>query len=244
MDILSNYKNIEHNFFLYRTYNVSNLIEDLKALYRIAGLEGKGVTFIFTDNDIKDEAFLEYMNNVLASGEVSNLFARDEVDEITQSLIPVMKKDLPRCPPTIDNLYNYFLSRVRSNLHVALCFSPVGEKLRSRALKFPGLISGCTVDWFQRWPRDALVAVAHHFLSNYSLRCSDEVKKSMVETMGTFQDMVAEICTEYFQRFRRQTYVTPKSYLTFIKGYQMIYSENIEHVGMLAERMNTGLHLF
>ncbi|RXN24689.1 dynein heavy chain axonemal-like protein [Labeo rohita] len=226
---------------LTRTYNVSNLIEDLKTLYRIAGLEGKGVTFIFTDNDIKDEAFLEYMNNVLASGEVSNLFARDEVDEITQSLIPVMKKDLPRCPPTIDNLYNYFLSRVRSNLHVALCFSPVGEKLRSRALKFPGLISGCTVDWFQRWPRDALVAVAQHFLSNYSLRCSNEVKKSVVETMGTFQDMVAEICTEYFQRFRRQTYVTPKSYLTFIKGYQMIYSEKIEHVGMLAERMNTGL---
>ncbi|XP_016398775.1 dynein heavy chain 5, axonemal-like [Sinocyclocheilus rhinocerous] len=226
---------------LTRTYNVSNLIEDLKTLYRIAGLEGKGVTFIFTDNDIKDEAFLEYMNNVLASGEVSNLFARDEVDEITQSLIPTMKKDLPRCPPTIDNLYNYFLSRVRSNLHVALCFSPVGEKLRSRALKFPGLISGCTVDWFQRWPRDALVAVAHHFLSNYSLRCSDEVKKSVVETMGTFQDMVAEICTEYFQRFRRQTYVTPKSYLMFIKGYQMIYSEKVDHVGMLAERMNTGL---
>uniref|UniRef100_A0A672LPL1 Dynein, axonemal, heavy chain 5 like n=1 Tax=Sinocyclocheilus grahami TaxID=75366 RepID=A0A672LPL1_SINGR len=226
---------------LTRTYNVSNLIEDLKTLYRIAGLEGKGVTFIFTDNDIKDEAFLEYMNNVLASGEVSNLFARDEVDEITQSLIPIMKKDLPRCPPTIDNLYNYFLSRVRSNLHVALCFSPVGEKLRSRALKFPGLISGCTVDWFQRWPRDALVAVAHHFLSNYSLRCSDEVKKSVVETMGTFQDMVAEICTEYFQRFRRQTYVTPKSYLMFIKGYQIIYSEKIDHVGMLAERMNTGL---
>ncbi|XP_067233367.1 dynein axonemal heavy chain 5-like [Chanodichthys erythropterus] len=224
-----------------RTYNVSNLIEDLKALYRIAGLEGKGVTFIFTDNDIKDEAFLEYMNNVLASGEVSNLFPRDEVDEITQSLIPVMKKDLPRCPPTIDNLYNYFLSRVRSNLHVALCFSPVGEKLRSRALKFPGLISGCTVDWFQRWPRDALVAVAQHFLANYSLRCSDEVKKSMVETMGMFQDMVAEICTEYFQRFRRQTYVTPKSYLAFIKGYQMIYSEKIDYVGMLAERMNTGL---
>ncbi|XP_056594071.1 dynein axonemal heavy chain 5 [Triplophysa dalaica] len=226
---------------LTRTYNVSNLIEDLKALYRIAGLEGKGVTFLFTDTDIKDEAFLEYLNNVLASGEVSNLFPRDEVDEITQSLIPAMKRDLPRCPPTIDNLYNYFLSRVRSNLHVALCFSPVGEKLRSRALKFPGLISGCTVDWFQRWPRDALVAVAEHFLSDYSLRCSAEVKRSVVETMGTIQDMVTEICTEYFQRYRRQTYVTPKSYLTFIKGYQTIYSEKIEYVGMLAERMNTGL---
>ncbi|KAI4900024.1 hypothetical protein NFI96_023292, partial [Prochilodus magdalenae] len=226
---------------LTRTYNASNLMEDLKTLYRIAGLEGKGVTFIFTDNDIKDESFLEYMTNVVASGEVSNLFSRDEVAEITQDLIPSMKRQYPRLPPTIDNLYNYFLSRVRSNLHVVLCFSPVGEKLRSRAVKFPGLISGCTVDWFQRWPKDALVAVAQHFLASYSFQCSDEVKRSVIGTMGTFQDLVAQICTEYFQRFRRQTYVTPKSYLSFIKGYQAIYSEKIANVGTLAERMNTGL---
>uniref|UniRef100_A0AAY4AUZ4 Dynein, axonemal, heavy chain 5 n=1 Tax=Denticeps clupeoides TaxID=299321 RepID=A0AAY4AUZ4_9TELE len=218
---------------LTRTYNVNNLMEDLKTLYRIAGQEGKGVTFIFTDNDIKDEAFLEYMNNVLASGEVSNLFARDEMDEITQDLIPTMKKEHPRRPPTVENLYDYFLSRVRTNLHVALCFSPVGEKLRSRALKFPGLISGCTVDWFQRWPQDALVAVAQHFLANYDFHCSEEVKQCVVETMGTFQDLVAETCTEYFQRFRRQTFVTPKSYLSFIKGYQTIYTDKIAYLKSL-----------
>uniref|UniRef100_A0A8C9TK44 Dynein axonemal heavy chain 8 n=1 Tax=Scleropages formosus TaxID=113540 RepID=A0A8C9TK44_SCLFO len=226
---------------LTRTYNIGNLKDDLKVLYKTAGVDGKGITFIFTDNEIKDEAFLEYLNNVLSSGEVSNLFARDELDEITQNLFPVMKKELPRQPPTFDNLYDYFISRARKNLHVVLCFSPVGEKFRTRSLKFPGLISGCTMDWFTPWPSEALVAVSSYFLSDYPMVCSPEVKRAVMQTMGIYHDKVSIACESYFERFRRRTHVTPKSYLSFINGYKTIYTEKYSTINTLAERMNVGL---
>lgn len=57
--------------------------------------------------------------------QVSNLFARDEIDEICNELIGIMKKEQPRKPPTQENLYDFFITRSRNNLHVVLCFSPV-----------------------------------------------------------------------------------------------------------------------
>ena len=94
-------------------------------MYRTAGLGDKGVTFIFSDNEIKYEAFLEFMNNVLSVGEVANLFPKDELDEIITNMVPILKKEKPKMPPTQDNCYNYFIERARNHLHIVLCFSPV-----------------------------------------------------------------------------------------------------------------------
>ncbi|XP_013102946.2 dynein axonemal heavy chain 8 [Stomoxys calcitrans] len=226
---------------LTRAYNAGNLVDDLKYLYRTAGLEGQGITFIFTDNEIKDESFLEYINNILSSGEIANLFAKDEMDEIYNEIIPIMKKKQPRRPPTQDNLYDFFLSSARSNLHIALCFSPIGEKFRARSLKFPGLISGCVIDWFHKWPEDARVAVSRHYLENFEIACSPMVKENVINIMSWIHETVSEICITYFERFRRTTFVTPKSLISFLESYKKLYKDKKENIIVLADRMTSGL---
>lgn len=163
------------------------------------------------------------------------------MEEITNMLVAPMKKEYPKRIPTMEILYDYFLQRVRQNLHITLCFSPIGEKFRNRALKFPGLISGCTIDWFQRWPKEALISVADHFLADYKIVCLPETKANLVTTMGHLHHNVSDTCASYFAKFRRSTHVTPKSYLSFISGYKQIYKQKFDEINTLADRMNTGL---
>ncbi|XP_015833540.2 dynein axonemal heavy chain 5 isoform X3 [Tribolium castaneum] len=226
---------------LTRSYNIANFLEDLKVLYRSCGCQGKGTTFIFTDLDIKEEGFLEYLNNILSSGVISNLFTKDEQAEIIQEVTPVMKRENPKRVINPESVMEYFMNRTCQNLHVVFCFSPVGEKFRNRALRFPALISGCTIDWFQPWPKDALVSVARHFLTDFKIACTDQVKEELVIALGSIQDIVSATSVEYFQRFRRATHVTPKSYLNFIAGYKSIYKNKKKELSDGALRMDTGL---
>ena len=109
-----------------RSYSLTNFVEDLKALFRGCGVNGDKTTFLFTDQDIKEESFLEYVNNILASGLASQIFSKDEQGEIVTELAPIMKRECPRLPPTPENTIAWFLERVKLNLHVVLCFSPIG----------------------------------------------------------------------------------------------------------------------
>jgi len=49
------------------------------------------------------------------------------------------------------------------------------------------------MDWFERWPKEALVAVSNHFLANYEIICSPQVKQAIVQTMGDFQVRIAVV---------------------------------------------------
>lgn len=53
----------------------------------------------------------------------------------------------------MENLWEFFINKVRKNLHIVLCFSPVGDKFRIRARQFPALVNCTMFDCFHGWPR-------------------------------------------------------------------------------------------
>eukprot|EP01083_Nonionella_stella_P170544 580582_1 len=140
-----------------RSYGVPELMDDLRELYKSCGVKGKCITFMITDSHIVDEKWLVYINDLLSSGEIPELFTAEDKDGFYASLRNEAKT-LGVNVDSKDDMQEFFISRVRGNLHVVLCFSPVGDLFRIRSRKFPGLINTTSIDWFFSWPRDALVS--------------------------------------------------------------------------------------
>lgn len=49
-------------------------------MYNKAGLKEEGVMFLLTDSQVTNERFLIFINDLLASGNIPDLFGSDEVD--------------------------------------------------------------------------------------------------------------------------------------------------------------------
>ena len=212
--------------------------EDMKGFMISTGVEGQDTVFLFADTQIVDETMLEDLNNVLNTGEVSNLFPQDETDKIVQDMMDVCKAD--GILETRDNCLAHFISRVRDKLHIVLCMSPVGDALRIRCRQFPSLINCTTIDWFHGWPEAALVSVAERFLSNLDLG-NAEVQKSVVQMCGFVHRSIENTSITFFNELRRRIYTTPKSYLDLISLYISMLKGLQDVVEVKSDRMKVGV---
>lgn len=149
-----------------KQYGRNEWMEDLKLILKGAGRDQQTI-FLFTDSQIKSESFVEDINSLLNTGEVPNLFNTDEKAEITELVRQDARAAKGDCGPA--QLYSFFLDRVRKNLHIVLCFSPIGDAFRQRVRMFPSLVNCCTIDWYQEWPKDALMSVASTFMKNIEM---------------------------------------------------------------------------
>ncbi|NXA80882.1 DYH9 protein, partial [Thryothorus ludovicianus] len=223
---------------LRKGYGVPDLKADLANLYLKAGLKGVGSVFLLSEAQLVDEQFLVLVNDFLASGEIPDLFPDEEVENITSSV-----RNEVRGRGLVDsreNCWRFFIERVRRQLKVVLCLSPVGPRLRLCSRRFPAL-SGCsTMDSFQPWPRRALESVSLRFLRDMDT-LPDPVKDSISKFMAHVHISVNEMSRLYLSTERRYNYTTPKSFLEQIKLYQSLLLQKDQDLKAKLERLENGL---
>ncbi|XP_004691642.1 PREDICTED: dynein heavy chain 6, axonemal [Condylura cristata] len=224
---------------LSRGYNYDSFHEDLRKLYKLAGIEDKSMVFLFTDTQIVVEEFLEDINNILNSGEVPNLFEKDELEQVLAATRP-RAKEAGISEGNRDEVFQYFISRVRQKLHIVLCMSPVGEAFRSRCRMFPSLVNCCTIDWFVQWPKEALLSVSKTFFSNVDIE-NEELKEKLSQMCVNVHLSVSTMAERYYTELRRRYYTTPTSYLELINLYLYMLSEKKKQLVSARDRVKNGL---
>ncbi|XP_061774430.1 dynein axonemal heavy chain 7 [Nerophis ophidion] len=224
-----------------KTYGMTEWHDDLKLIMtRSTSGEAHGV-FLFTDTQIKMESFLEDIGNVLNTGEVPNLFAVDEKQEVIEKM-RVLDRQRERDKQTDGSnlaLFNMFVERCRSQMHVVLAMSPIGDAFRNRLRRFPALINCCTINWFQSWPEDALQAVAFRFLGDVEM--TDEHREGCIDMCKTFHTSTINLSARFMNELQRHNYVTPTSYLELISTFKALLNAKRAEVMTQKSRYVVGL---
>nr|XP_057908676.1 dynein axonemal heavy chain 12-like isoform X2 [Doryrhamphus excisus] len=191
------------------------------------------------DLKIKDEAFLEDVNSVLNTGEVPNMFAMDEKQEIIETVRPIAQGKNRAVELSSLTLFSFFVARCKENLHIVVAFSPIGEAFRNRLRQFPSLINCCTINWFQPWPEEALERVANSFLK--PLRMKDNEQKEVVPICKTFHTSASQLSHRFLTELGRHNYVTPTSYLELMAAFSQLLTMKRDAVMKAKRRYTNGL---
>eukprot|EP01138_Halocafeteria_seosinensis_P009362 gb/GECG01009567.1/.p1 GENE.gb/GECG01009567.1/~~gb/GECG01009567.1/.p1 ORF type:complete len:4452 (+),score=647.06 gb/GECG01009567.1/:1-13356(+) len=219
-------------------YTENDFKDDLRSIYYKAGVKDEKVMFFLRDSHITNERFLVYLNDVLASGNVPDLYGQEDADEVVND--GTSKAKAAGYATDRESVWRWFLAQVRHNLHVVLCFSP-GEQLRVRALRFPAVVNCTTIDWFHPWPRDALMSVADRFMSKVEDLSDPAIKSGVVNFMPYALNSVNEVAHDYKVEDGRYAYTTPKSFLEGLEMYQNLLDKKKSEAESQITRLSNGV---
>ncbi|KAI6649612.1 Dynein heavy chain 1, axonemal [Oopsacas minuta] len=198
-----------------RLYGVKEWREAVKSVLMRSGIENMASILLFSVPERANELFIEYLNNLLCTGDIPGLYSPQDMTVIENSMKVVVKTDM----------FGEYIKRVRNNCHFVICMNPEVDLFRSLVRKFPNLVNCCTIDWFSEWSREALRSVANTRLQSISeVRCTD----GLVEVCVDMYHAVLQASVEY------KAELTHVSYIEFLRLFEGIFSGKMSE--LVAER--------
>ncbi|XP_071504103.1 dynein axonemal heavy chain 5-like [Diadema antillarum] len=177
------------------TSRSNTFFDGLRSAVRLSGTEGKMLTLMFTGQDLKEDVYLDAINSILICGEYPPLFSNDELDGLLQALTPAMKRHFPN---VIVDPMKFFVSRVKTNLHIILCLPPTHKLLKIAPSQYPGLLSGMQMNWICDWSQSALTGEAGYYIMKHyvAIDSSIEMRENLVSCLSNIHSFILRDCNQ------------------------------------------------
>ncbi|CAG9863129.1 unnamed protein product [Phyllotreta striolata] len=146
-------------------YAIDNWKKDLKRVLKEAGAVERELVYLVDERDVIDEEFLQYADLLLGTGDVCDIFAAEEKQEILELSRLSAQGGNRNLDISTSAVFMHFTARCKYNLHLILSLSIESKTLRNRFYKFPSLKNCHTIFW-DDWPDEALREIAKRKIDN------------------------------------------------------------------------------
>jgi hypothetical protein len=129
---------------------VDTFNSDMRAIYRLAGCKDAQVTAYIAADGLSD-AIYEKLNSFLSFGEIYDLFLASEKAALYEGLRSTAQNAAASSASASSASVpaeRMFADRVKKNIHLVLSFPAFDERLQAVATKFPAVLAGTYVNWF------------------------------------------------------------------------------------------------
>ena len=140
---------------------------------------------------------------------------------------------------TPDVMNEWFYNRIKDNMHLSICMSPIGERFRNYTRNYPALINNTAIDWFMAWPEEALIEVAKKYIERIDIE--DQYKDNLAKQCGFSFKQATDFAGKMDKELRRIFYVTPTNFIELLKGYEKILKSKRKEIGSQATKLRNGL---
>eukprot|EP00727_Mastigamoeba_balamuthi_P008574 m51a1_g4339 putative cytoplasmic dynein 2 heavy chain 1 isoform x1 (4695) ;mRNA; f:164362-180818 len=206
-----------------RGYSTKMFTMDLKGVLQSAGVAGEPVVLLLEDHQLVEPTFIEYINSLLSAGEIPGLYAPEELDGL---LCPL--KDQINTDGFFGSLFDYFVSRVRENLHVVLVMDQDNKEFQARCQSNPALYTRCSMQWWDQWGHESLAVLA-----------GESLKYTLAEAPKSIRPVIDYMVQMYQGAMPRGA--TPRSFVRLLDTYKRVYESKFKEANKRKSNLVGGL---
>jgi len=171
---------------------------------------------------------------------VPDLFKQGDLEKLITAFQPAAL-DLGIDGASQEVMFRFFIERVRSKLHLVVSMSSIGDAFRRRCQMFPSLVYNSTIDWFDDWPTEALLSVAHKSLESFRQSDNPNLVDNLTYICYNMHLTTNQVTVKFHKQTARHCYVFLKSYLEFLKLYVKLHGSQTDKIKNDSDRISYGL---